>query len=212
MLKELTDYLKTCQRATLILALANIGVFIWLTVTGSTEDVLFMLHHGACYTPLILEGEYYRLFTGMFLHFGLMHLIYNMLCLFTLGNLLEQEIGTVRFLVVYLAGGLAGNLASMAAELYFHRRQFAVSAGASGALFAVTGALFWLVLANRSGFFRRRRRIGAGLARIPVRRMGLMVLLMTAQGFMETGTDNAAHIGGLAGGFLIAAVLSFLPV
>ena len=94
MLEEMIEFLRSRGKATLALLAANMIVFLVLSVMGSTQSTSFMLQHGACYTPLILEGEYYRLFTGMFLHFGLIHLVYNMICLVALGDLLEKEAGS----------------------------------------------------------------------------------------------------------------------
>ena len=196
MLEEMTDFLRTRGKAVLGLAAANILVFIWLSLKGSTLNTSFMLEHGACYTPLILEGEYYRLFTGMFLHFGLVHLLYNMVCLVALGDLLEKEAGTLRFLAIYLLGGVAGNLLSLALDLQGFRGGYAVSAGASGAVFAVIGGVLWIVI-------RRKGQFG----RISLQRMMLTVVLMVLQGFTESGTDNAAHVGGLVAGLVLAAVL-----
>lgn len=196
MLEEMTDFLRTRGKAVLGLAAANILVFIWLSLKGSTLNTSFMLEHGACYTPLILEGEYYRLFTGMFLHFGLVHLLYNMVCLVALGDLLEKEAGTLRFLAIYLLGGVAGNLLSLALDLQGFRGGYAVSAGASGAVFAVIGGVLWIVI-------RRKGQFG----RISLQRMMLTVVLMVLQGFTESGTDNAAHVGGLVAGLVLAALL-----
>ena len=196
MLEEMIEFLRSRGKATLALLAANVIVFLVLSVMGSTQSTSFMLQHGACYTPLILEGEYYRLFTGMFLHFGLIHLVYNMICLVALGDLLEKEAGSWRYLAVYLLGGLAGNLVSLALDLYGARGAYAVSAGASGAVFAVIGGVLWIVI-------RRKGQFG----RISLQRMMLTVVLMVLQGFTQGGTDNAAHVGGLAAGFVLAALL-----
>ena len=196
MLEEMIEFLRSRGKATLALLAANMIVFLVLSVMGSTQSTSFMLQHGACYTPLILEGEYYRLFTGMFLHFGLIHLVYNMICLVALGDLLEKEAGSWRYLAVYFLGGLAGNLVSLALDLYGARGAYAVSAGASGAVFAVIGGVLWIVI-------RRKGQFG----RISLQRMMLTVVLMVLQGFTQGGTDNAAHVGGLAAGFVLAALL-----
>ena len=84
---------------------------------------------------------------GCFLHFGIYHIAYNMLCLLLMGNYLEEIVGSVRYAVIYLGAGLAGNLLSMGLEL--RSGSFAVSAGASGAIFGVMGALFYVVLRGR---------------------------------------------------------------
>ena len=196
MQQEAIDFIRTRGKGTLGLAAANLLVFLLVSVRGNTEDVSFMLRCGACYTPLILEGQYYRLITGMFLHFGLMHLLYNMISLVALGDLLEKEIGTARFLLVYFLGGIAGNLASLGSDLLLKGGGFTVSAGASGAVFAVIGALLIRVIA-------RKGTPGS----IPAGRMVLMTALMVLQGFTEKGTDNAAHVGGLIGGILLGLIL-----
>ena len=196
MLEEMKEFLRSRGRATLALLAANVLVFLVLSATGSTEDSSFMLAHGACYTPAIMQGEYYRLFTGMFLHFGLIHLLYNMICLTALGDLLEKEAGALRFLAVYLLGGLAGNLLSLALDLSGLRGMYTVSAGASGAVFAVIGGVLWIVI-------RRKGQFG----RISLQRMMVTVVLMVMQGFTQGGIDNAAHVGGLIAGFVLAAML-----
>ncbi len=191
---EIREFLSSRRKVTLALTAANILVFVIFTLAGNTEDVYFMLGHGACYTPAILQGEYYRLFTGMFLHFGLPHLLYNMLCLIFLGDLLETVVGPVKYLLIYVLGGLAGNVLSMVMEL--RRGTYAVSAGASGAIFAVVGALLYIVIRNKGR-----------LGNITLQRMAMMAVLSIVQGFTETGTDNAAHVGGFAAGFVLALLL-----
>lgn len=191
---EIKAFLASRKKVTLGLAAVNILVFLVFTVIGDTEDTFFMLSHGACFTPAILHGEYYRLFTGMFLHFGLPHLLYNMICLIFLGDLLEIVMGSVKYLLIYVLGGLAGNLLSMAMDI--RTEEYAVSAGASGAIFAVIGALLYVIIRNKGR-----------LGEITFQRMALMAVLSILQGFTETGTDNAAHVGGFAAGFILAVFL-----
>ena len=83
----------------------------------------------------------------MFLHFGIEHLLNNMLVLFVLGSRLEQVIGKIKFLLIYLIGGVLGNVISLLIEL--RTQDFAVSAGASGAVFAVMGAMIYIVIRNK---------------------------------------------------------------
>ena len=119
------------EPVTFILILINVLVFLVSDLTGYSQDVMHMLDLGAAYTPLITEGgEVYRLFTSMFLHFGIAHLLNNMLVLFVLGSRLERAAGKIRFLVIYLLGGVAGNVISLLLEL--DRGDYSVSAGASG--------------------------------------------------------------------------------
>lgn len=195
-MSEIRSFFKSRQPVTLLIVGINIAVFIVLSILGNTEDALFMLNHGAVFVPLVVDGgEYYRIFTSMFLHFGLQHLFYNMLVLIFLGDYLEAAVGKIRFLIIYLAGGIAGNLLSIAYELY--TREFAVSAGASGAIFSVTGALIYLVL-------RKKDRV-PGLSG---QRLILMAVLTILQGMTAIGIDNEAHIGGLAAGFLLGWLLT----
>ena len=171
----------------------NIAVFIVLAIIGNTEDSLFMYEHGACYTPAVMEGEYWRLISAIFLHFGAVHLIFNMVCLIGMGEMLETLTGPVRYLIIFLLGGIGGNLVSLAWDLKTGR--YGISAGASGAVFAVIGALLVIFLIHRHE---------AGAER--VKRMAMMVVLMVIEGFTQPGTDNAAHIGGLLTGMLLALI------
>ncbi|MEE0693000.1 MAG: rhomboid family intramembrane serine protease [Lachnospiraceae bacterium] len=194
-MQELLSFIRTRQPVNLFLVAINILVFIVLSIIGDTQDAWFMAAHGACYTPFVLEyGEYYRLFTCMFLHFGIEHLFYNMLLLIFVGDTLEKTAGKVRYLLIYLIGGLAGNILSVWAGM--DRAEYAVSAGASGAIFAVIGALIWIVLRNKGK-----------LEGYSSQRLILMAGLSVVNGLTETGIDNWAHIGGLAGGFLLAVLL-----
>ncbi len=171
----------------------NIVIFVILEIQGDTEDVQFMLNRGAAYTPYILDGEYYRLFTSMFLHFGLPHLFNNMFLLLILGDMLEGIVGKWRYLLIYLGGGLAGNLLSLYMDI--RSGDMVVSAGASGAVYAVIGGIIVLLIANR------------GRVRgISVQRVIFAVVLMLYYGSQAEGIDNMAHIGGIAAGI----VLTFL--
>ena len=179
---------------TMILAAVNVAVFFFLSFQGMTEDAGFMLEHGAMYVPLMLEqGKYSPLFTSMFLHFGIEHLVNNMLVLFVLGSRLERVIGKWRFLFIYLAGGLLGNIISLTADL--SKNSYTVSAGASGAVFGVMGAMIFVVIRNKGH-----------LEDLSIKQILIMAVFSLYFGFASTGVDNAAHLGGLASGFILAAV------
>lgn len=190
-MNELTAFLKTRKKANLTIVAINVLVFIVFSIIGNTEDVQFMLTHGACFAPLVEEGEVYRLFTAMFLHFGVEHLVGNMLLLIFLGDTLERVVGSVRYLIIYLLGGLGGNVLSCCIALYW--KNYAVSAGASGALFAVIGAVVYLVLRKRGD-----------VEGISGKRLLLMAALSIAQGFTAAGIDGYAHIGGFLCGMLLS--------
>jgi len=173
----------------------NVIVFIVMELIGSTEDINFMLESGAAYAPWILEyGEYYRLFTCMFLHFGMSHLVNNMLVLFMLGDNVERAVGRWKYLVIYIFSGLSGSLFSFAGSLF--SRSFAVSAGASGAIFGIIGALFYIVAVNKGR-----------LEDMTTRRLGIMIVFSLYHGFTSAGVDNLAHVGGMIGGILMAMLL-----
>lgn len=180
---------------TVTLIAINIAVFFILTLFGDTEDAVFMLQHGAMYAPYVTEGhEYYRIFTCLFLHFGIAHLLNNMVMLGALGWNLELEIGKIRYIIIYFGSGIIGNIISLCYDLTL--QQPAVSAGASGAIFGLMGALLYVVIANRGR-----------LGRLSGRGMLVMVALSLYFGLTSSGVDNLAHIGGLVSGFLLAVVL-----
>ncbi|MEI3413102.1 MAG: rhomboid family intramembrane serine protease [Blautia sp.] len=183
------------EPVTAVLLLLNIIIFLVTDFTGGTDNTIHMLECGAAYPPFILEnGEYYRLFTCMFLHFGIEHLANNMLVLFVLGQRLEPVVGKIRFLLIYFLGGIGGNLISLVFDI--KGGNYAVSAGASGAVFAVMGAMIWVVIRNRGR-----------LQDISTRQMLVMAAFSLYFGFASSGVDNAAHVGGMICGILLAVVL-----
>ncbi|MDO4322995.1 MAG: rhomboid family intramembrane serine protease [Lachnospiraceae bacterium] len=194
-MEEISSFVRSRQPVNLIIVLVNIIVFLVLCFLGDTGDIYFMVEHGASFAPLIAEGkEYYRLVTCMFLHFGAEHLFYNMLVLIFLGDVLEKEVGKLRYVLIYFAGGIAGNIVSVWFE--YRAEKFAVSAGASGAIFAVIGALVWIVIRNKGR-----------LEDYSGKRLLLMAGLSVAEGLTTSGVDNWAHIGGMAAGFMLAVLL-----
>lgn len=183
------------EPATLTLIIINIVVFLMVEFTGLSQDTLHMLDWGAAYTPLIVEkGEVYRLFTSMFLHFGIEHLINNMLVLFVLGSRLERVIGSLRFAVIYFLGGIAGNVVSLLYDL--KQGEAAVSAGASGAVFAVMGGMILVVLCNKGR-----------LEDLSMRQILVLAVFSLYFGFTSSGVDNAAHLGGFLAGFILAVIV-----
>ena len=168
------------EPVTVGLILINIIVFLAVEFTGSSQNTMHMLDCGAAYTPMIIEGgEYYRLFTCMFLHFG---------------SRLERVIGKIKFLIIYIVGGLLGNVISVLIEL--KSMDFAVSAGASGAVFAVMGAMIYIVIRNKGW-----------LGDLSARQILVMAFFSLYYGFTSTGVDNTAHVAGLVCGMMISILL-----
>ena len=177
------------------LIVINVLVFFLLSLRGDTESGYFMLQYGAMYEPLVTDGhEYYRLITSLFLHFGIQHLLNNMVMLGALGYQLENEIGRIKFLLIYFISGIGGNLCSLYWNVS-HGEQV-ISAGASGAIFGLMGALLYIVAVNRGR-----------LGRLSGRGMLIMVALSLYFGLTSSGVDNSAHIGGLICGILITVLL-----
>lgn len=183
------------EPATIILVVLNVLVFLAVEFTGFSQDTVHMLDWGAAYTPCIVEeGETYRIFTSMFLHFGIEHLINNMLVLFVLGSRLERVIGSLRFAVIYFLGGIAGNVVSLLYDL--RQGEAAVSAGASGAVFAVMGGMILVVLCNKGR-----------LEDLSMRQILILAVFSLYFGFTSSGVDNAAHLGGFLAGFILAVIV-----
>jgi len=183
------------QKCTILLIAVNVIVFFVLSFQGMTEDAQFMVDHGAMYVPYMMEGEeYYRLFTSMFMHFGFDHLMNNMIMLGTIGWNLEYEIGKIKFVIIYFGSGLAGNILSGMGDIM--TGEYAVSAGASGAVFGIIGALLYVAIRNRGQ-----------IGNVSGRGLVIIIVLSLYYGFTSSGIDNLAHIGGLAAGFILGVLL-----
>lgn len=151
---------------------------------------------GANFGPATKDGEWWRLFTAMFLHFGLLHLGMNMLALWDGGRLVERMYGHARFLAIYLAAGLTGNLLSLVAQ-----GDRAVSGGASGAIFGIYGALMVFL-------WRERQNLHATEFRWLFWGAAGFTAATIVLGLLIPGIDNAAHLGGLFAGALAGAALA----
>jgi len=180
----------------IIIAL-NLVVFVAMLATrvsffAPQSDQL--LKWGADYGPQTLDGEWWRLLSSVFVHIGVVHLLLNMWCLWSLGRLAERMFGNWTFLALYLLSGLGGSLASVLWDPSI------VGAGASGAVFGVAGGLvaFW--------YFGK-----VALPRSIIKRDFASILTFVgynlAFGFAKEGVDNAAHIGGLLVGLALGALL-----
>ena len=176
----------------------NVAVFLAMLVGGvgllnpTSEN---LIRWGANFGPRTTAGEWWRLFTCTFLHVGVIHIAFNMMVLMQIGPLIERLFGRAGFAVIYVVAGLAGSLASLAWNPY------AVSAGASGAIFGLYGALL--------GFLAlQRRELPGALLRRLLNGALVFVGFNIVYGLSRPGTDIAAHAGGLAGGFLCGLALS----
>ncbi len=180
------------------LVVANVGVFIAAVLAGAgvfDPDPTILVRWGSNFGPDTLDGEWWRLFTSMFLHFGLLHLLFNMWALWSVGRLTERLYGSAAFALLYVFAGLCGSLASIAWHPQVN------SAGASGAIFGVLGALLAFMVNPRT-------HIPASVATAQRNSALVFVAYNLLNGFTHTGIDNACHIGGLLGGIAMGWLLA----
>jgi rhomboid protease GluP len=177
----------------------NVGVWLANVASGlsimapSSPDLLRWGANSAW--AVVNEGEYWRLLTAAFLHGGLFHLALNMLGLWSAGQQLNRLYGNFQFLLIYLASALAGS----ALSLHF-AAQASVAVGASGAVFGVLGALL-------VALYQHRRHVPSLASRNILTSQGIFLVYALVQGFGKQGIDNAAHVGGLVMGALMAWLL-----
>ncbi len=188
------DFIKKFP-ATVFLLISNIFVFIVCYYQAKTFSeptwTLTLFQMGAVFNPLTLDKEWYRIFTHLFLHGHLMHLAFNMYALFSVGSVLEQEIGTKKFIWVYMLAGIAASLSS----LYWNL--FTIGVGASGAIFGLFG---FSVLLN---VFNSHRQ---GLSITPILINFGIFLVINLLFAKALHADNAAHMGGLVAGASLAGL------
>lgn len=188
-----TKKLNNLPIVTIILIVINVLVFLYMELTGSTEDTNFLYTHGAMYWPSVIDNsEWYRLITHMFVHAGPEHLLNNMFMLGILGYQIEREYGWFKYLLSYFVSGIGGAVLSSLVEM--RMSEAAVSVGASGAIFGIFGIMLVMI-------FKNRRRMG----QVSAPRLIILFVLMVF-GNMEEGVDWMAHLGGA----LVGVILAFL--
>lgn len=182
--KEFQEYYITYT-----LIILNIAVFLLMTLAGGSTRIDNLILFGAKVNPLIEAGQYYRLLTSMFIHIGFTHLLFNIYALISLGKYAEMLFGHFRFAIVYFLSGIAGSTFS-----YFFSPS--ISAGASGAIFGLLGAI--VAYGWKNSFMWR-----SGLITNLLVVLGINLFL----GLFSTGIDNYGHLGGLLGGLLLGYLL-----
>lgn len=172
---------------TYALILINTLIFLGAIITNTHEEIVDKF---CLYGPVIRTyKEYYRLFTSIFLHADIIHLLFNCYTLYVIGSQLESFMGRTKYLIIYLVSGLFGSLLSITLSMN-------PSIGASGAIFGLMGSLLYF------GYHYR-----VYLGNVLKSQLIPLIILNLLYGFMLTGIDNAAHIGGLIGGILITYAL-----
>ncbi len=194
--------LHSCQPrtpTTTAILIANFLVFGFMLLQGAAlmnPDIEVFIQYGANYGPLTKDDGWWRLFSAMFLHFGIVHVLFNMWALWDAGRLTERLYGSAHFAILYLFAGLAGSLASL-----LWNNDDVVSVGASGAVFGVFGALLAYLLRQKISI---PKQLLKQLATSALFFMGFSLFY----GFAKSGIDNAAHIGGLIAGFILGLLFA----
>src|SRR5262252_6305129 len=174
----------------------NIFIFVLMALAGGSTNEPTLMAFGVKSNAEIARGQWWRFITPIFIHIGMLHLIFNTYALWIVGPQVEKLYGPARFVILYVLTGVAGVYGS-----YFYHPQ-SISAGASGAIFGLFGVLLVFGIRYRSSippFFKRA--VGTGV--LPVIVINLII------GFTIPAIDNSAHIGGLLAGALLAALVPF---
>jgi|GEM_PF-477773 len=178
---------------TVTLIVINCGVFTGLSIYGR-EDALSLLQFGAQFGPSIWKGEYWRLFTTIFLHFDPVHLIFNMYALYILGWLVEPLLGRRGLLGLYIYAGVAGSILSVIVHPQY------ISVGASGAIFGLGGAAV-------AGRFIFPTEFKKNFSERPALIIIIFIVYNLIMGFLQPSVDNASHLGGVISGFVVGYYL-----
>ena len=181
--ESFSQYIRLYPFVSALLAI-NILAFIVTGLPFRGSQQLYATGMGVNY--LISEGEWWRLITPMFLHAGLMHLLFNMFSLFIFGPELERVAGKARFLTIFLLAGIFANIAS-----FFLGDPFMHHVGASGAIFGIFGAFGALVFYTKNAFPQLRQ------VMVPI------IVISVIMTFLQPGVNVIAHIAGLIVGFII---------
>lgn len=180
--ENFNQYIKMYPIVSFIIAI-NIVVFIFTLIPGIGNEILYA---GASVNGLIAAGEWWRVITSMFLHYGFMHVLFNMFSLFLFGPELEKIAGKIRFLTIYFLAGIFGAAATFATQDAMY-----ASVGASGAIFGIIGAFGALVYYTRRTMPQLRQII------VPI------IVISVIMTFLQANINIASHLGGLAAGFIL---------
>lgn len=187
--------LKEQELITFVIIGLNVVIYIVLNMFLLQNGIDIISHLDNSWMAVKINGEYYRVFTSMFLHADLDHLLNNMFILFVIGKRYEEIEGRYRFALVYFLGGILASIASLSYNMFMGNE--IASLGASGAIFALIGASVATVVKCRDK-----------LRTVSKRQMILFALFSLYAGFRSMETDNIAHLGGFIAGFLIGLVIT----
>jgi rhomboid protease GluP len=175
---------------TYVLIILNVLVFLVMLVSGDFGDCSSITCQlMAQTTQAVIQGEYWQLFTSMFVHFGFLHIIFNMFALYYFGRLNETFFSSRSYLTIYFVSGLLGNVVSL-----FMLPAATLSGGASGAIFGLVGS--YVAIA------RKARHMGVALL------YAVMMLIYSGVGVAGMDVNNFAHVFGFVGGLAVGLLLS----
>ncbi|PYE52372.1 membrane associated rhomboid family serine protease [Paenibacillus barcinonensis] len=187
------SYLKFFPLTSLLL-IANVIMFFVLTFNGGSTSSLVLLKFGALTNHELLAGEWWRYVTSIFLHAGFSHLLFNSFALVVFAPPMERLLGSLRYGVLYLAGGVVGNILAIA--YYNSINVITISVGASGAIYAVYGAFLYVALFQRGLMDETSRKT-----------LYTLLLFGIIFSFAVANVNWMAHLGGLVAGFFIYGLM-----
>lgn len=182
-------YMRRYPLTTLFL-MTNVVVFILMTLSGGSTHSQVLVNYGAYVKPAILEGEFYRFITPIFIHIGWEHLLFNSFAILVFAPGLEVILGKIRYLMLYLGSGIFGFIVT------FFFSSAMIAAGASGAIFGVYGMYAYLTRYRRDIMDRYSRQII-----MPILLFGVVST------FLFPGISITGHLGGLMSGYLLGYIL-----
>lgn len=189
-MKDLIEKIKAYPFVSIILVGINLLVYLLCMITGND-----LYDAGCCGVwDVLINQEYGRIVSAMFLHSGPEHLFGNMMLLGFMGSMLEKAIGHIPYTMIYFLSGIGGNILSLCVKWF--SGDWSVSLGASGALFGLDGLLLSMAILLRDR-----------LQGITLQGVLIMIALSLYSGFAGINVDNAGHIGGLMVGFLLGVIV-----
>jgi rhomboid protease GluP len=189
---DLEAGMSAAPRATILLIAACVAIFARQTMVGGLDNVARIVETGALQRDAVLDGEWWRLVSGAFMHADGVHLVGNMVMLYILGMACEHAFGLGRFLFLYTAAGIAGNALAMSGSDI-------PTVGASGAIFGLVGGTIGMAFVHRRELEVRDTRLGVVLA-------GWSAFTLLT-GFFTPFVSNSAHFGGLVAGLVLGVAL-----
>lgn len=196
---KVMNFSKGGMQVTYGLIAINVGIFVLMVVSGVdffAPKPWHVLKWGASFPAMDLNGDWWRAFTCMFLHFGILHLALNMYALYSVSSYLEPMLGKARYIVAYICAGLIASVIS----IVWRKDEVIVGAGASGAIFGMFGVFLALLLTNV---------IPKQVKQAMLQSVLIFIAFNVFYGFKPgSGIDNAAHLGGLVSGFIIGCLYS----